>query len=111
MFSTAHTTQGLFEMSEKCTILTFAFSGRLPYTIGKEVADYSTQVIYEDRQGLQIPYSEGIFIDYLHFDKVCFMRSYVKFVQAYGLRNDSEVWNHASSLASVCHSRHSTTPA
>ncbi|KIK70278.1 glycoside hydrolase family 3 protein [Collybiopsis luxurians FD-317 M1] len=47
-------------------------SGRLPYTIGKAVTDYSAQVIYTDTQGsniLSIPYSEGIFIDYRHFDQ------------------------------------------
>ncbi|KAJ3970481.1 beta-glucosidase [Lentinula raphanica] len=46
-------------------------SGRLPFTIGKETTDYSAQVIYEDAPDsdiLPIPYSEGIFIDYRHFD-------------------------------------------
>ncbi|KAF5382907.1 hypothetical protein D9757_006328 [Collybiopsis confluens] len=47
-------------------------SGRLPYTIGKAATDYSAQVIYVDTQGsniLSIPYNEGIFIDYRHFDQ------------------------------------------
>ncbi|KAG5648138.1 hypothetical protein DXG03_006092 [Asterophora parasitica] len=45
-------------------------SGRLPYTIGKAVTDYSAQVIYNSNaQTLQIPYNDGIFVDYRHFDK------------------------------------------
>ncbi|ESK98422.1 glycoside hydrolase family 3 protein [Moniliophthora roreri MCA 2997] len=43
-------------------------SGRLPYTIGKSINDYSARVLYDDR-GPKIPYSEGIFVDYRHFDK------------------------------------------
>lgn len=45
-------------------------SGRLPYTIGKSVNDYSAQVLY--RSNTQVPtisYSEGLFIDYRNFDK------------------------------------------
>ncbi|KAG7099440.1 hypothetical protein E1B28_001291 [Marasmius oreades] len=43
-------------------------SGRLPYTIGKSVNDYSAQVIYNNNVA-QIPYSEGLFVDYRHFDQ------------------------------------------
>ncbi|KAF7364847.1 Glycoside hydrolase family 3 protein [Mycena venus] len=44
-------------------------SGRLPYTIGKSITDYPAQVIYTSTTPiLSIPYSEGIFIDYRHFD-------------------------------------------
>jgi hypothetical protein len=44
-------------------------SGRLPYTIGKSITDYPAQVIYTSSTPiLSIPYSEGIFIDYRHFD-------------------------------------------
>ncbi|KAJ6508317.1 glycoside hydrolase family 3 protein [Mycena sanguinolenta] len=44
-------------------------SGRLPYTIGKAITDYAAQVIYTSTTPiLSIPYSEGIFIDYRHFD-------------------------------------------
>ncbi|KAJ7160088.1 glycoside hydrolase family 3 protein [Mycena filopes] len=44
-------------------------SGRLPYTIGKSINDYAAQVIYTSPTPiLDIPYSEGIFIDYRHFD-------------------------------------------
>ena len=48
-------------------------SGRLPYTIGKASTDYSAQVIYESTTStiLQIPYNEGILVDYRHFDQVC----------------------------------------
>ncbi|TFK30639.1 cellulose-binding beta-glucosidase [Coprinopsis marcescibilis] len=45
-------------------------SGRLPYTIGKTINDYGTKVLYNSN--VQIPtinYSEGLFIDYRHFDK------------------------------------------
>ncbi|KAF8166141.1 glycoside hydrolase family 3 protein [Mycena galopus ATCC 62051] len=46
-------------------------SGRLPYTIGKSVTDYSAQVIYNQNGAITpIPYTEGIFIDYRHFDQV-----------------------------------------
>ncbi|TFY82692.1 hypothetical protein EWM64_g1318 [Hericium alpestre] len=47
-------------------------SGRLPYTIGKATTDYAAQVIYTSDENpviLPIPYSEGIFIDYKHFDQ------------------------------------------
>ncbi|KAJ7594941.1 beta-glucosidase [Mycena floridula] len=45
-------------------------SGRLPYTIGKAVTDYSAQVIYSSSAAIvPIPYSEGLFIDYRHFDQ------------------------------------------
>ncbi|KAH7882461.1 glycoside hydrolase family 3 protein [Phlebopus sp. FC_14] len=45
-------------------------SGRLPYTIAKDPADYPTQVIYNgsNNEIVQIDYSEGLFIDYRHFD-------------------------------------------
>ncbi|KAI8995506.1 beta-glucosidase [Trametes punicea] len=43
-------------------------SGRLPFTIAKEESDYSARVIYEGSGIVQIPYSEGIFVDYRHFD-------------------------------------------
>ncbi|EMD41674.1 glycoside hydrolase family 3 protein [Gelatoporia subvermispora B] len=42
--------------------------GRLPYTIGKAITDYSAQVIYDGTNIVQIPYTEGLFIDYRHFD-------------------------------------------
>ncbi|TEB39167.1 cellulose-binding beta-glucosidase [Coprinellus micaceus] len=45
-------------------------SGRLPYTIGKAVRDYSAQVLYNSNtQVPTITYSEGLNIDYRHFDK------------------------------------------
>ncbi|KAI0271493.1 beta-glucosidase [Gloeopeniophorella convolvens] len=46
-------------------------SGRLPYTIGKSITDYSAAVNYassSDSNILPIPYTEGTFIDYRHFD-------------------------------------------
>ncbi|KAI0757133.1 beta-glucosidase, partial [Daedaleopsis nitida] len=43
-------------------------SGRLPFTIAKDEADYSARVIYKGSGTVQIPYSEGLFIDYRHFD-------------------------------------------
>ncbi|KAA1468626.1 glycoside hydrolase family 3 protein [Dentipellis sp. KUC8613] len=48
---------------------TYNPSGRLPYTIGKSVTDYSAQVLYVSNAGIvPINYTEGIFIDYRHFD-------------------------------------------
>ncbi|KAG6861217.1 hypothetical protein C0995_002566 [Termitomyces sp. Mi166 len=45
-------------------------SGRLPYTIGKTASDYAAQVIYSSSSSiLPIPYDEGLFVDYRHFDK------------------------------------------
>ncbi|PPQ70745.1 hypothetical protein CVT24_000856, partial [Panaeolus cyanescens] len=45
-------------------------SGRLPYTIGKATSDYGAQVIYNSGgQITQIPYNDGLFVDYRHFDK------------------------------------------
>ncbi|KDQ63844.1 glycoside hydrolase family 3 protein, partial [Jaapia argillacea MUCL 33604] len=46
-------------------------SGRLPYTIGKKISDYAAQVDYTLLVAtVEIPYSEGLFIDYRHFDAV-----------------------------------------
>lgn len=50
--------------------LTNVDSGKLPYTIGKSVNDYSAKVIYSGSGIVQIPYNEGLFIDYRHFDEV-----------------------------------------
>ncbi|KZT23491.1 glycoside hydrolase family 3 protein [Neolentinus lepideus HHB14362 ss-1] len=45
-------------------------SGRLPYTIAKNQSDYPAQVNFNiSLTTLQIPYSEGLFIDYRHFDQ------------------------------------------
>ncbi|EGN95000.1 glycoside hydrolase family 3 protein [Serpula lacrymans var. lacrymans S7.3] len=45
-------------------------SGRLPYTIGKSIDDYAAQINTSIPIGiLEIPYSEGLFIDYRHFDE------------------------------------------
>ncbi|KAH9476789.1 putative beta-glucosidase L [Psilocybe cubensis] len=45
-------------------------SGRLPYTIAKSVSDYPAQVNLggNNRDVLAIPYTEGLNIDYRHFD-------------------------------------------
>ncbi|CAL1696581.1 unnamed protein product [Somion occarium] len=42
--------------------------GKLPYTIGKTINDYSAQVVTNGGGTVQIPYNEGLFIDYRHFD-------------------------------------------
>ncbi|RDX56051.1 beta-glucosidase [Lentinus brumalis] len=44
-------------------------SGRLPYTIGKSITDYSAQITYTGSGIVPIPYNEGLFIDYRHFDQ------------------------------------------
>jgi len=44
-------------------------SGRLPFTIGKSINDYSAQVVYQNNANINIPYSEGLFIDYRSFDR------------------------------------------
>ncbi|KAJ1302819.1 hypothetical protein OPQ81_003125 [Rhizoctonia solani] len=45
-------------------------SAKLPYTIAKQRSDYGTDVVYDDSNGIpHIPYSEGLFFDYRHFDK------------------------------------------
>ncbi|KAF5311920.1 hypothetical protein D9619_003054 [Psilocybe cf. subviscida] len=44
-------------------------SGRLPYTLGKTASDYGTQLITSGGGTVQLPYSEGLFIDYRHFDQ------------------------------------------
>ncbi|PPQ69063.1 hypothetical protein CVT25_004239, partial [Psilocybe cyanescens] len=47
-------------------------SGRLPYTIGKTDTDYGTEIITTGSSSsniLPIPYNEGLFIDYRHFDQ------------------------------------------
>lgn len=45
------------------------YSGRLPYTIGKAATDYAAQVITSGSGTVQIPYNEGLFIDYRYFDQ------------------------------------------
>ncbi|KAK6984968.1 glycoside hydrolase family 3 protein [Favolaschia claudopus] len=49
---------------------TYNPSGRLPYTIGKSISDYSAQVTTNQAGSITpIQYTEGIFIDYRHFDQ------------------------------------------
>lgn len=45
-------------------------SGRLPYTIGKRLEDYSAQLVREGRSRdiVAVPYTEGLEIDYRGFD-------------------------------------------
>ena len=47
-------------------------SGRLPYTIAKRLEDYPAQITSGGGpfDVISIPYSEGLFIDYRHFDAV-----------------------------------------
>jgi beta-glucosidase len=45
-------------------------SGRLPFTFGKSISDYSAAVTYNGGGIVQIPYSEGLNIDYFGFDAV-----------------------------------------
>lgn len=46
-------------------------SAKLPYTIARASEDYSAQVVYQDSSAEpQIPYSEGLLIDYRWFDAV-----------------------------------------
>ncbi|KAG6333169.1 hypothetical protein ID866_5915 [Astraeus odoratus] len=49
---------------------TYNPSGKLPYTIAKDSADYPAQIVTQgsDNSIVDIPYSEGLFIDYRHFD-------------------------------------------
>jgi hypothetical protein len=67
------TTQGLLDLSTKVAVVSWAeYSGRLPYTIGKSITDYSAQVTVNQAGTITpITYTEGIFIDYRHFDQVC----------------------------------------
>ncbi|KAJ7155737.1 beta-glucosidase [Mycena filopes] len=45
-------------------------SGRLPFTIGKSITDYSAQVVVNQAGAITpVPYIEGLFIDYRHFDQ------------------------------------------
>ncbi|OAQ58172.1 beta-glucosidase [Pochonia chlamydosporia 170] len=43
-------------------------SGKLPYTIARNESDYGTYII-DDDQGYQDNFTEGLYIDYRHFDK------------------------------------------
>ncbi|KAI0651675.1 beta-glucosidase [Trametes meyenii] len=47
---------------------TYNPSGRLPFTIGKSITDYAAQITYTGNGIVPIPYTEGLFIDYRHFD-------------------------------------------
>lgn len=45
-------------------------SGKLPFTIGKTREDYGTDIMYEPNGPIpQEDFTEGLFIDYRHFDK------------------------------------------
>jgi len=45
-------------------------SGRLIYTIAKKEEDYGTEIVYKSDEAVpQVDYTEGLFIDYRHFDK------------------------------------------
>jgi beta-glucosidase len=46
--------------------------GKLPFTVAKQASDYGTNVLYQPNNGQGAPqdkFSEGIFIDYRHFDQ------------------------------------------
>ncbi|KDN45978.1 hypothetical protein RSAG8_04485, partial [Rhizoctonia solani AG-8 WAC10335] len=43
-------------------------SGRLPYTIAKSASDYSASLITSGSEIVQIPYTEGLKVDYRAFD-------------------------------------------
>lgn len=44
-------------------------SGRLSFTIARSISDYSAAVIYSSNSSiLDIPYNEGLFVHYCHFD-------------------------------------------
>ncbi|KAK0537494.1 hypothetical protein OC835_001733 [Tilletia horrida] len=44
-------------------------SGRLPYTLAKKRSDYPADVLYSSSDPFPpLPYSEGLFVDYRHFD-------------------------------------------
>jgi beta-glucosidase len=46
--------------------------GKLPFTLGKAREDYGTDLLYAPNNGNdapQVSFSEGVFIDYRHFDK------------------------------------------
>ncbi|KZS95892.1 glycoside hydrolase family 3 protein [Sistotremastrum niveocremeum HHB9708] len=51
-------------------------SGRLPFTIGKSINDYSAAVLYSGSGIVPIPYTEGLFIDYFHFDQILQLMPY-----------------------------------
>jgi hypothetical protein len=53
------------------SILCIWYSGRLPYTIAKDMQDYPAQINENFTIiTIQIPYSEGLYVDYRHFDAV-----------------------------------------
>ncbi|EJF66578.1 beta-glucosidase [Dichomitus squalens LYAD-421 SS1] len=43
-------------------------SGKIPFTIAKQEPDYSARVIYDGSGTVQINYTEGLLVDYRHFD-------------------------------------------
>ncbi|KAE8231142.1 hypothetical protein CF326_g3847 [Tilletia indica] len=48
---------------------TYNPSGRLPYTLAKKRSDYPADILYTSSQQYpDLPYSEGLFVDYRHFD-------------------------------------------
>lgn len=61
----------IFLNTGPCIPLSMSSSGRLPFTIAKSEDDYPAKVdTTSSVTTVQIPYTEGLFIDYRHFDAV-----------------------------------------
>ena len=82
-------------------------SGHLPYTIAKNANDYPAQIV-EGSTFLTVDYTEGLFIDYRHFDQVCFAFGPVSVFRfdAFARRT----LNLASSSVLACRTRTSPSP-
>lgn len=83
-------------------------SGHLPYTIAKNASDYPAQIVEGDTF-LTVNYTEGLFIDYRHFDEVrCpIVTAFIDDTDASARRTSSRV----TSSASGFHTRTSASPA
>lgn len=81
-------------------------SGRLPYTVAKSEKDYSARVDYSLHLDiLHIPYSEGLFIDYRHFDQVSECYERYKHTLLLLTTYHRPILNRALSLVSVFHTQ------
>jgi hypothetical protein len=100
------TTQGALLLLQNILSSHGSYSGRLPYTIGKSITDYSAQVTVNQAGSITpISYTEGIFIDYRHFDQVSIMSGAHRVTVLELVRSIRQELLHDSSSASDCRTR------
>ena len=108
MFCTGPITPGIFPGQCPPLVTYYERRGKLPYTVGKSASDYAAQIISTGSGIVSVPYNEGLFIDYRHFDQVCKLLPDLTTVSINYLRRPASSLDSSSDL--VCLTRHSTIP-